>query len=44
MTNINCSSSCLYQKDGKCTLENISVKSITPTDDCIYFKNKKDEK
>lgn len=43
MTNINCSSSCLYQKNGKCTLENISVKSITPTDDCIYFRNKENK-
>lgn len=40
MTNINCSSSCLYQKEGKCTLDSISIKSITPTSDCIYFKNK----
>lgn len=39
MTNINCDSSCLYQKDGKCTLENVSVKNITPTSDCVYFKD-----
>lgn len=42
MTNINCSSSCLYQKEGKCTLDNISIKNITPTSDCIYFTNKED--
>ncbi len=40
MTNINCSSSCLYQKDGKCTLEDISIKNITPSTDCIYFTKK----
>ena len=43
MTNINCSSSYLYQKDGKCTLESISVQTITPTDDCIYYKNKENK-
>lgn len=44
MTNINCSSSCLYQKDGKCTLENVSIKTITPTTDCIYFTSKREER
>ena len=44
MTNINCSSSCLYQKDGKCTLENTSIKIFTPTLDCMYYTNKKDMK
>ncbi len=39
MTNINCSSKCVYQKDGKCTLENISNNSITPVKDCVYFKD-----
>ncbi|MGB9679119.1 MAG: hypothetical protein ACPL3A_03830 [Thermoanaerobacteraceae bacterium] len=29
MTNINCISDCIYQKDGKCTLSNISdIKNI----------------
>ena len=40
VTNINCSSSCLYQKDGKCTLENVSIKTPTPTADCIYYTSK----
>lgn len=44
MTNINCSSSCLYQKDGKCTLDSVYKKHITPTVDCAYFMNKKEIK
>lgn len=44
MTNINCSSSCLYQKDGKCTLDNINMKGITPTKDCVYFTKIKVDK
>lgn len=43
VTNINCTSSCLYQKDGKCTLENVSVQITKPTNDCIYFKNKENK-
>ena len=39
MTNINCSSNCNYQKDGKCMLENVFETLITPTKDCAYFKN-----
>ena len=41
MTNINCSSSCIYQKDGKCTLDNIDVKCVTPSEDCMYYKKQK---
>lgn len=37
LTNINCSSNCLYQKDGKCTLEKVDSKPIISTSDCIYF-------
>ncbi|HJJ06352.1 MAG: hypothetical protein U0O04_01655 [Clostridia bacterium] len=41
MTNINCSSDCVYQKDGKCCYENILAKKITPSADCAYYLSKK---
>ena len=37
MTNINCSANCIYQKDGKCSFENICAKPITLGTDCAYF-------
>jgi len=44
MTNINCTSNCLYQKDGKCSLDNVTAVSVTSTDSCAYFVEKKDTK
>ncbi|MBO5004754.1 MAG: hypothetical protein J6D03_05845 [Clostridia bacterium] len=40
MTNINCSSDCIYQKDGKCSYENIVTKKATPSFDCTYYLSK----
>ncbi|MBR6504303.1 MAG: hydroxymyristoyl-ACP dehydratase [Clostridia bacterium] len=40
MTNINCSSNCIYQKDGKCTLEYITNNIAKSNSDCAYFLNK----
>ncbi|MCI8999390.1 MAG: hydroxymyristoyl-ACP dehydratase [Clostridia bacterium] len=40
MTNINCSANCVYQKDGKCCLENTSFQTVTPASDCAYFLKK----
>ena len=40
LTNINCSSNCVYQKEGKCTFENISSKRATPDSKCAYFLSK----
>ena len=40
MTNINCSSNCIYQKDGKCTFDNIISKELTSNDNCAYFTEK----
>ena len=37
MTNINCSSNCIYQENGVCNLENNIIKKITSTKDCAYF-------
>ena len=37
LTNINCSANCIYQKDGKCSYENIFAKTLTVGADCAYF-------
>ena len=37
LTNINCSSNCIFQKDGKFTLEAININYIAPFNDCAYF-------
>ena len=45
LTNINCSSPCVYQKEGKCLLENVSPCKMTPFPNCAYFvEAKKEEK
>lgn len=40
MTTINCSYNCIHQKDGKCTLDNAIINSISITSDCVYFQEK----
>lgn len=37
MTTINCTSDCVYQKDGKCCFENISNQKVTPNSNCAYY-------
>ena len=37
LTNINCSSNCVYQKDGKCCFENVSKQQVTPNNNCAYY-------
>lgn len=37
MTNINCSSDCVYQKDGKCCFENVAKQQVTPNNNCAYY-------
>ena len=38
LTNINCLENCIYQKDGKCSFENISSHKInTKNSSCAYF-------
>ncbi len=44
MVNINCSSNCIYQIDGKCTLSSICNNNLynsnkTQNIDCAYFTN-----
>ncbi len=43
MTNINCTSNCIYQKDGKCQLDNVTVVSNTLDRSCVYFINRKEK-
>lgn len=43
-TNINCSLNCIYQVDGKCTLDYISSFSGSINDSCMYFYEKKSTK
>ncbi len=40
MTMINCSSKCIHQKDGTCTLENTSINTVSLVSDCIFFQEK----
>lgn len=40
MTTINCSLNCIYQVDGKCTLDNVSKNSTSVKANCIFFEEK----
>ncbi|MFZ5989136.1 MAG: hydroxymyristoyl-ACP dehydratase [Bacillota bacterium] len=40
MTTINCSSNCVHQQDGKCTLDNVTKNSTSVTSDCVFFEEK----
>ena len=40
LTNINCSANCVYQKDGKCCFENVSLQTVTPASNCAYYIQK----
>jgi hypothetical protein len=42
MTNINCSADCVYENNGKCTLNHISISSSFTGlgADCAYFEPK----
>ena len=37
LTNINCSEKCIYQKDGKCSLEAVSPQKVSSNSSCSYF-------
>ncbi len=43
MTMIQCTNPCLYQKEGKCTLTHVTSVSNPQKEDCVYFKNKKED-
>lgn len=38
MTTINCSSKCIHQQDGVCTLENAFSNSLSNKTDCALFE------
>lgn len=40
LTTINCTSECVHQKDGKCTLINTTKQTISNNSDCAYFQKK----
>ncbi len=37
MTTINCSLSCIYQSDGKCTLDDVKASSVSAASECAFF-------
>ena len=37
LININCSSNCKYQKDGKCYLDKVQIQKVSGSSDCVYF-------
>ncbi|MPW24923.1 hypothetical protein GC105_03845 [Alkalibaculum sp. M08DMB] len=37
MTTINCISNCIYQKNGKCALQNVQSLTSSAIGDCAYF-------
>lgn len=43
MTNINCTSNCIYQKDGKCHLCNVTTVSNSLNNSCVYFVDKNEK-
>lgn len=40
MTTINCSSNCIHQSDGKCTLDNTQTNNLSAVSDCVYYEEK----
>jgi len=44
MTTINCSSNCIHQKDGKCSLDNVTMNSALITTDCIFYEEDRKKK
>ncbi len=41
---IQCTNPCLYEKEGKCTLTHVTSVSNPQKEDCVYFKDKKENK
>lgn len=37
LTNINCTVNCIYQRDGKCTYNIVSMSQISSKSECAYF-------
>lgn len=41
---IQCVNPCLYEKEGKCTLTHVTSVSNPQKEDCVYFREKKEDK
>lgn len=41
MNLINCTECCRWQKEGFCTLEELTVNSAAPSSECRYFEPEK---
>jgi hypothetical protein len=40
MTTINCSSNCIHQQEGECTLDIVAKNSASVSSDCAFFEEK----
>ena len=40
MTTIGCSSNCIYQQDGNCTLDDVTINTVSMSADCVFFQEK----
>lgn len=40
MTTINCSLNCIHQEDGKCSLDKITVNTVSTGSDCVFYQEK----
>ncbi|MCX7714201.1 MAG: hydroxymyristoyl-ACP dehydratase [Clostridia bacterium] len=43
MTNINCSSNCIYQKNGNCSLDSVKSCVLCSDGNCIYYTQKEED-
>lgn len=41
MTTINCSSNCIHQHEGKCTLNSVTKSPTSFSSDCIFYEERK---
>lgn len=41
---INCTTKCVHQRDGKCKLNSLSAVNIKSDANCIYFENVNSDK
>ncbi|MCR1898771.1 hypothetical protein NSA47_07215 [Irregularibacter muris] len=41
MTIINCTATCIYEEDGKCSLDHVKTTACTADQDCGFFKERR---
>lgn len=44
MSIINCSADCIYEDNGKCTLDHVEIISCTSSDECAFYKVREKKK